>query len=322
VRTRRNIFKMDKMGKFDQNRMMGNPEDTTGDPWQIEAELQVPGMTVQVGHYVWEQSHETMQTMSEYTLAMLLSPRHRFSQGAFDIADTKGAFIDIGDLILVPAGIPMRSRASGGPIRFVRCRYTPERFHALTGFTDEWTADVLKHCLDIRDARLHEAMMRLAHEVLAPGFGVETLVEGMCTTIAVDLARHIRGIDPEPAMVAGGLAPWQLRRIVGYVDTHPGATGNVTELAALCGISTRHLRRLFKQTTKQTLHEYVRDAWVAKAKSLLCDTELPLKEITSQIGFTDPSSFSMAFRRATGAAPRTFRQQFAKGGFVARQAGR
>jgi len=27
----------------------------------------------------------------------------------------------------------------------------------------------------------------------------------------------------------------------------------------------------------------------------------------------------MAFRRATGAAPRTFRQQFAKGGFVARQ---
>ena len=93
---------------------------------------------------------------------------------------------------------------------------------------------------------------------------------------------------------------------------------NVTELAALCGISTRHLRRLFKQTTKQTLHEYVRDAWVAKAKSLLCDTELPLKEITSRIGFTDPSSFSMAFRRATGAAPRTFRQQFAKGGFVAR----
>ena len=161
--------------------------------------------------------------------------------------------------------------------------------------------------------------MRLAHEVLAPGFGVEALAEGLGIAIAIDLARHIRAIDPEPEMIAGGLAPWQLRRIVGYIDTHPGATGNVTELAALCGISCRHLRRLFKQTTKQTLHEYIRDAWVAKAKSLLCDTEFPLKEITSQIGFTDPSSFSMAFRRATGAAPRTFRQQFAKGGFVARQ---
>jgi AraC family transcriptional regulator len=92
----------------------------------------------------------------------------------------------------------------------------------------------------------------------------------------------------------------------------------MAELAALCGISDRHLRRLFKQTTRQTLHEFIRDSWVAEAKSLLCDTEAPLKEIASRMGFTDPGSFSMAFRRATGAAPRTFRQQFAKGGFVAR----
>jgi AraC family transcriptional regulator len=289
------------------------------DPWIIEAELHVPGMTVQVGSYDWAQSAETRQSVSEYVLSMLMSPRHRFSQGVYDTEGGDGAYVDIGDMLLVPAGIPLRSRTSGGPIRFVRCCYEATRFEALTGLRELLTPDILKHCLDIRDARLHEAMMRLAHEVLAPGFGVEALAEGLGIAIAIDLARHIRAIDPEPEMIAGGLAPWQLRRIVGYVDTHPGATGNVTELAALCGISCRHLRRLFKQTTKQTLHDYVRDAWVAKAKSLLCDTELPLKEITSQIGFTDPSSFSMAFRRATGAAPRTFRQQFAKGGFVARQ---
>jgi AraC family transcriptional regulator len=296
---------------------------TTGDdPWAIEAELRVPGMIVQVGSFDWAQSAESTQSMDEYTLSMLMSPRHRYSQGLFDTEDNDGAFVDIGDLLLVPAGIPLRSRASGGPIRFVRCRYEPARFKALTGIDDILTPALLKHCLDIRDARLHEAMMRLAHEVLAPGFGVEALAEGLGIAIAIDLARYLRSIDPEPEMIAGGLAPWQLRRIVAYIDTHPGATGNVTELAALCGISCRHLRRLFKQTTKQTLHEYVRDAWVAKAKSLLCDTEIPLKEISSQIGFTDPSSFSMAFRRATGAAPRTFRQQFAKGGFVARSASR
>ena len=292
------------------------------DPWAIEAELRVPGMIVQIGSYDWAQSVESSQIMDEDTLAMLLSPRHRYSQGYYETAGPDRLFVDIGDLMLVPAGIPLRSRASGGPIRFVRCRYAPARFRALTGFADGVPPELLKHCLDIRDARLHEAMMRLAHEVLAPGFGVEALSEGLSMAIAVDLARHLRAIAPEPDMIAGGLAPWQLRRIVGYIDTHPGATGNVTELAALCGISCRQLRRLFKQTTKQTLHDYVRDAWVAKAKSLLCDTELPLKEISSQIGFTDPSSFSMAFRRATGAAPRTFRQQFAKGGFVARAATR
>jgi AraC family transcriptional regulator len=160
----------------------------------------------------------------------------------------------------------------------------------------------------------------MAHEVLAPGFGVEALIEAIGTTLAVDLARHLKSVEPQPEIIAGGLAPWQLRRIVGYIDAHPGVTGNVDELAALCGISCRHLRRLFKHTTKQTLHVYGRDAWVAKAKSLLCDTDQPLKEIASRMGFNDPGSFSAAFRRATGAAPRTFRQQFAKGGFVAKAA--
>jgi AraC family transcriptional regulator len=295
-----------------------NKSDPAEDAWAIEAELQLPGLLVQVGSFDWARTHETEQWMDEPILAMLLSPRHRYSQGSFETADGRTPYADIGDLLFLPSGVVLRSRASGGPIRFVRCRYRPERFHALTGLGDKWEPDVLRHLLDIRDARLHEAMIRLAHEVLARGYGVEALAEGLGMAAAVDLARYIRGLEPQPEIMAGGLAPWQLRRIKSYVDSHPGALADVNAIAALCGISCRHLRRLFKQTTQQTLHEYVRDCWVAKAKSLLCDTDLPLKEIASQLGLTDPSSFSMAFRRATGAAPRIFRQQFAKGGFVAR----
>jgi AraC family transcriptional regulator len=277
-------------------------------------------MTVQVGTYDWDPSTETTQCLSDHTLALLLSPRHRYSQGNFATTDSRASFGDIGDMLFVPADTPFHSRSSGGPIRFVRCCYQPAWFENLTGLGHEWSAETLRNCIDIRDARLHEAMMRLAHEVLAPGFGVEALAVGIGMMTAIDLARHIRSLGPQPETIAGGLAPWQLRRIVSYIDGHPGVTGNVQELAALCGISCRHLRRLFKHTTKQTLHAYGRDAWVAKAKSLLCDTEQPLKEIASLMGFNDPGSFSAAFRRATGDAPRTFRQQFAKGGFVARVA--
>jgi len=297
---------------------MGKIERSIEDTSAIEAEFSVPGMVVQVGTYDWSPSLDTLQCLSEHTLGLLLSPRHRYSQGTYAVDDPKAAFEDIGDMLFIPANLPFRSRASGGPIRFVRCRFDPVRFDALTRLGEDWQPEMLKACLDIRDSRLHEAMMRLAHEVLAPGFGAEALVESIGRTMAIDLSRHLRSIEPEPEMVAGGLAPWQLRRIVGYIEAHPGVTGNVDELAALCGISCRHLRRLFKHTTKQTLHTYGRDAWVAKAKSLLCDTDQPLKEIASVMGFNDPGSFSAAFRRATGAAPRTFRQQFAKGGFVAK----
>lgn len=287
-------------------------DDTT----QLEAELHLPGMLLQVGTYDWEPMAEMTQCLEEHTLAMLLSPRHRTSQGSY--AQTGGGFVDIGDLIFVPAGVTFRSRSSGGPIRFVRCRYQPAAFQQLTGLGEPWPADMLRACLDIRDARLHEALMRLGHEILAPGFAAETLANALVVAATIDFARFVRSLEPQPDIITGGLAPWQLRRIRAYVDSHPGLEADLGELAALCGISDRHLRRLFKQTTRQTLHEYIRDRWVERAKSMLCDTDMPLKEISSRMGFGDPSSFSMAFRRATGAAPRTFRQQFAKGGFVAR----
>lgn len=286
----------------------------TEDHSTIEAELHIPGLIIQVGFYDWDPSTEAVQCLRDLTLALLLSPRHRYSQGRYASSDDSASFTDIGDMLLVPPGIPFHARASGGPIRFVRCRYEPGRFKALTGLGDDWPAETLKACMNIKDARVHEGMMRLAHEVLAPGFGVEALAEGIGATLAVDLARHILSLDPRSKIAAGGLAAWQLRRILGYIDSHPGLTGNMMELAALCGISGRHLRRLFKHTTKQTLHSYWRDAWIAKAKPMLCDTELPLKEIASLLGFNDAGSFSTAFRRATGAAPRIFRQQFAKGG--------
>lgn len=297
---------------------MADGEELIDDGSTIEAELQLDGMRLQVGSYDWDPQVETTQRLSLHTLSMLLSPRHRTSQGSYAPAGSKEPFVDIGDLLFLPAGKNFRSRSSGGPIRFVRCQYEPQRFRALTGFGDDWTPDALNACLDIRDARMHEAMMRLGHEVLAPGYAAETLVEALASAAAVELVRHIRNLEPQPEIYSGGLAPWQLRRIKAYVESHPGLQSDLAELAALCGISDRHLRRLFKQTTRQTLHEFIRDSWIAKAKSLLCDTEMPLKEIASRMGFTDPSSFSMAFRRATGAAPRTFRQQFAKGGFVAR----
>src|ERR1700759_178195 len=167
------VTKMDKIGKNDQNRDMVKDIEHIDDPTIVEAELHIPGILVQVGSCVWEQTGENTQTVDEYTIAMLLSAKHRLSQGYFEIEDNRRAFVDIGDFIMVPAGMPLRSRASGGPIRFVRCRYTPERFARLTGMADaDWAPEILKHCLDIRDARLHQAMMRLGHEELGPGYNV------------------------------------------------------------------------------------------------------------------------------------------------------
>jgi len=277
---------------------------------RVEAEVRTSGVTVQVADLNWPLSSESTDTMDDHVVTMMLSPGYRYAQSRYLFGQSEGAFVNLGRLVLMPAGVKVRSRASGGQTRLVRCCFDPSRFESLAALGEGWEPHILNHCLDIREPRLHDAMVLLAQETIALDFGMKSMVEGLGQTIAVGLARHIRSIRSASEIVYGGLAPWQLKRITAYVESNPGNTCEPTEIAELCGISTGHLRRLFKQTTKQTLHSYIRDRWVAKAKSLLCDTDVPVKVICAEVGFGDPSSFGFAFRRATGYAPRAFRQKF------------
>jgi AraC family transcriptional regulator len=278
----------------------------------IEAELRIDGVLVELGHYDWPPSPQRTQQVCEHSLSMILSTPHRYAQGCYLVAGNE-AFADYGDMFLVPAGIPFRSRVSGGPIRFVRCRYDPGWFEKLTGFVSRWDMETLRACLDIRNPALHSNMVRLAEEVLSPGLSSEVLMEALCITTAVELARHLKSGAPTSALHAGGLAPWQLRRITGYIDANPAPGPKITqELTTLCGVSARHLRRQFKQTMGRTLGTYRRETCLEKAKSQLWNTTLPIKTIACQLGFSDAGAFCSLFRRTIGVTPRAFRQQFVK----------
>jgi AraC family transcriptional regulator len=135
------------------------------------------------------------------------------------------------------------------------------------------------------------------------------MAEGLTMAIAVELARYLRLRGPEEPRT-GGLAPWQHRRITEFLEAAEGAAPTIAELAALCGISRGHLMRSFKATAGQTLHQHIEDIRLARAKTLLSDRNISLKEIAALLGFSGASSFSVAFRRASGLPPAAFRRRF------------
>ena len=126
---------------------------------------------------------------------------------------------------------------------------------------------------------------------------------------AVELTRRLASVSAHAGVDGPRLLPWQMRRITGYFEALSTYAPDLTELAELCGVSSRHLRRLFKATTQRTIYDYNRDVWTGKAKRMLCETDLPLKEVSARLGFSDPGAFSVAFRRTAGVAPRRYRQQ-------------
>jgi AraC family transcriptional regulator len=270
----------------------------------VEGEIRARSATVQVRHY--GPATERLEATTSWPYYVLIR-----SLGPVSYSANTGAshFIGFGEVFFVPARIPLKYIGLGGPYRHVACRLDDDAFEALTDFPDRCDDTLLNACRNIRTPQINIAMLRLAQETLTPSFAADLLVESLANLVTVDLARYFRCELGEPAKAKGGLAPWQMRRIEEHVEGSPDTSLSIGLLAELCGISSGHLMRAFKQTTGETVHAYVERVRLAKAQRLLCETDLPLKAIAAELGFSTPSSFSFAFRRATGGTPASFREQ-------------
>lgn len=86
------------------------------------------------------------------------------------------------------------------------------------------------------------------------------------------------------------------------------------DLAAGVGLSVSTLARLFRQHIGKTPHLYLHDLRMDRARLLLERTSLPVADVMTQVGISDPSHFPRDFRKAHGYSPRTLRQQLRVGG--------
>jgi AraC family transcriptional regulator len=272
------------------------------------AGIQISGVSVEIRDNVFDPAEDLPIVNSKYVLGSSLTSIPQPSQGRY-VLHRPGDFTNIGPLVFSPANVPWHIRTGGGRFRTITCEYDTEKFRAVTGHGSEWNDHELRACQDIQSARITQTLQRLGEEAVAPGFASEILVETLSVSLLIDLMRFFQGIRATEMTGRGGLEAWQLRRIEDYVRGLSGARPSLGQMAALCGMGDRTFMRRFKASTGQTVTEFVQRQLVAKARLLLAETNLPLKEISFRLGFASPSDFSFAFRRAVGQPPSQFRRQ-------------
>ena len=79
-------------------------------------------------------------------------------------------------------------------------------------------------------------------------------------------------------------------------------------LGAQIGMSPTLIRRRFKAATGITMRDHVLQKRLATARALLSDTDLPLKAIARQLGYSSEAFFSRQFKTHSGVAPGAFRR--------------
>ncbi len=106
----------------------------------------------------------------------------------------------------------------------------------------------------------------------------------------------------------GGLAPWQLRRVREYLEAHVADDLPLAMLAELVGLSSNHFCTAFRISLGEPPHRYLIKLRLERARELLADRCLSITEVALAVGFNSSAHFATAFRKQTGVAPSTYRQ--------------
>jgi len=112
-----------------------------------------------------------------------------------------------------------------------------------------------------------------------------------------------------PAVVSRqGLAPWQVRRVLAYIDMNLDASIKNKDLAAIARLSVFHFNVAFRNSVGDSPHEYIIRRRMERAQGLMLSTEKSLSEIAAECGLADQAHLTRLFRRAVGESPAAWRR--------------
>jgi AraC-like DNA-binding protein len=189
------------------------------------------------------------------------------------------------DLVLGCASI--KAKVRGGPDMFAHLR---EPF--------------VERCDGDGTADLFGAILR---ELSHPGLGTRGFVGAMMKQIMILLLRaHFKRWGPASPIGMSMQHP-RLARAFLLILEHPQRAHTLDSLAAAAGMSRSRFVHHFRTAYGRTPMEFVQLARLRAAAQMLRGSQLPVKAISSMVGYASRSHFSHAFRTEFGFDPTTFR---------------
>jgi len=116
--------------------------------------------------------------------------------------------------------------------------------------------------------------------------------------------------SPQPTQTSGsgGLAPWQVRRVLAHIEANLETTIRNKDLATVARLSECHFNVAFRSSVGESPHGYIIRRRVERAQGLMLTTEKSLSEIALECGLTDQAHFTRLFRRIAGDSPAAWRR--------------
>ncbi|WMC12251.1 AraC family transcriptional regulator [Oceanimonas pelagia] len=97
----------------------------------------------------------------------------------------------------------------------------------------------------------------------------------------------------------------RMERVLKHMHEHYQESLEVERLAALAGMSTSSFHRHFRQATGSPPLQYLKKLRLTRARELLQDKDVKVKQAAAEVGYESPTQFSREFKRYFGVPPQS-----------------
>ena len=154
-------------------------------------------------------------------------------------------------------------------------------------------------------------MMDRVHETRPYGFIVKPFKSvDVKTTVAVVLNnyqhRNLDILRTQNEIVDD--IPFIMKRVIQHINTNLDQQIRVGDLAKITKWKPQHFQRLFIRFLGVTPNQYILNRRIEKAKALLAETPLTITNISNDLGFKNPSTFYLKFKKSTNKTPDAYRK--------------
>jgi len=165
-------------------------------------------------------------------------------------------------------------------------------------------ADVLR----ADDPLLTAMVQAIASEARQTAMGGALYVESVSRALGVHLLRRYATVRLPAPRAGQRLSPGEMRRISDYIEEQLAEPLTLDGMAARLGMTTDLFTRRFRTSFGMPPYRYVTARRVARARQLLGQGQLAVKEIALLCGFADQAHLTRIYARETGVTPAAFRK--------------
>ena len=166
----------------------------------------------------------------------------------------------------------------------------------------------LRDILKTRDAVLFNGALRIADEVASQQLGGALYVDAVAREMCVHALRHYASVSFREASCGGGLSLTQYGQLKEFIEANLAQVLTVERLAAVIGVSGHYLLRHFKARFGQAPHAYVLARRLERARRLLAETAVAVRDVAALSGFSDQPHLTRLFKRCFGTTPAAYRK--------------